>query len=348
MDSANPEMLVLAREIRGWTQAEVAERTGIVQGTVSKYENGTLDVPEDHLRKIAKALTFPVEFFGQRDRVFGSMCLHHRKRQTLSVKQLRQIHAKFNVIVMQIRRLLQSVEIDCTHSFPVMSIEEYGSPENIARHLRATWRMPSGPVRNLATQIESAGAVIFTLGLDTEKFDALSLWAPDLPPVLFVNEKFPGDRLRFNLAHELGHLIMHATPSADQEAEADRFASEFLMPAEEIKPQLTRLTFERLATLKSYWKVSIQALIVRAHTLGTITERQMRTLFMKMSANGWRKREPVDVPVEKPTVVKSLVDVHLKEHGYTVSELCEAIRASEADFRNDYLEEAEQGLRIFR
>ena len=348
MEPTNPEMLVLAREIRGLTQAEIARQTGIVQATVSKYENGTLEVSEEHLQRLSQALDFPPSFFKQQDRVFGSMCLHHRKRQTLSVKQLRQIHAKFNVLLMQIRRLLPSVEIECLRSFPTMLLEEYGTPENVARALRGAWKMPSGPVRNLAAQIESAGGIIFTLSLDTEKFDALSLWAPQMPPVLFVNENFPGDRLRFNLAHEMGHLIMHTDPSPDQEQEADRFAGEFLMPAEEIKPQLARLSFERLATLKSYWKVSMQALILRAHSLGAISDRQMRTLYMKMSANGWRKKEPVEIPLEKPSVVQALVDVHLKEHGYTVAELCNAIRASQEDFQNDYLKTAEPKLRIFR
>ena len=207
--------------------------------------------------------------------------------------------------------------------------------------------MPPGPVRNLTAIIESSGGIIFSLPLETDKFDALSLWAPKMPPVIFVNENFPGDRLRFNLAHEIGHLIMHGVPSPRQEEEADRFASEFLMPAEEIRPQLSKLTFDRLATLKTYWRISMQALIRRAHTLGLISERQQRTFFMNMSSNGWRKKEPIDIPLEKPSILRSLVDVHLKEHAYTIAELCEAIRASPEDFRRDYLDRTQPDLRLF-
>ena len=347
MDPINSEMVMLARELRSLTQAEVAKRAGIAQATVSKYENGTLDVSEDHLQKLSKALGFPPSFFRQQDRAFGSMCIHHRKRQSLSVKQLKQIHAKFNVLLLQIRRMLQSVDIDCSQNFHSMTLDEYESPEKVARALRAAWRMPPGPVRNLTAIIESSGGIIFTLPLETDKFDALSLWAPKLPPVLFVNENFPGDRLRFNLAHEVGHLIMHTSPSPNQEEEADRFSAEFLMPAEEIRPYLSKLTFDRLATLKSYWKVSMQALIRRAHTLGMITERQQRTFYMHMSSNGWRKKEPVEIPVEKPSIVRSVVDIHLKDHGYTVAELCDAICANPEDFRRDYLDKSQPNLRLF-
>lgn len=347
MDSINAEMLVLAREMRGLTQAEVAKRAGIAQATLSKYENGTIEVSEDHLAKLAAALGFPPSFFRQQDRAFGSMCFSHRKRQSLQVRQLKQIHAKFNVNLLQIRRMLQSVEIDNSLTFPAMPLDEYETPEEVARALRAAWRMAPGPVRNLTAIIESSGGIIFMLPLETDKFDALSLWAPKMPPVLFVNEKFPGDRLRFNLAHEVGHLIMHAVPSPNQEEEADRFASEFLMPADEIRPYLSRLTFDRLATLKSYWKVSMQALIRRAYTLGMISERQQRTFFMNMSAKGWRKKEPVEIPLEKPSIVRSVVDVHLKDHGYTIAELCEAISANSDDFVRDYLGQDQPNLRLF-
>ncbi|MGO9597636.1 MAG: helix-turn-helix domain-containing protein [Isosphaeraceae bacterium] len=346
MEPVNPEMLVLAREARGLTQAEVARQAGIAQATVSKYENGTLDMSAEHLGKLAVALDFPTPYFHQQDRIFGSVCMHHRKRQGLPVRQLKQIHAKFNILLMQVQRMLQSVEIEVSLAFHSMSLDEYESPEQVARALRASWRMPPGPVRNLMTVIEGSGGIVFSLPLGTDRFDALSLWATKMPPVIFVNQGVPGDRLRFSLAHEIGHLIMHNVPSPNQEAEADQFASEFLMPAEEIRPQLSRLTFDRLVSLKGYWKVSMQALIRRAHTLELISERQQRTFFMTMSSNGWRKREPVDIPAEEPSVVKSLVDVHLRDYAYSIAELCEAIRASQEDFRRDYLDRTKPDLRM--
>ena len=97
----------------------------------------------------------------------------------------------------------------------------------------------------LSRKLENSGGVVFMVSLDSDKFDALSVWASEMPPLIFANENFPGDRLRFSLAHELGHLLMHTNPSPKQEEEADRFASEFLMPADEIEPQLTHLGIER-------------------------------------------------------------------------------------------------------
>jgi Zn-dependent peptidase ImmA (M78 family)/transcriptional regulator with XRE-family HTH domain len=346
-DPINPAMLILAREMRGLTQAEVAKRAGIAQATVSKYENETIETSAEHLAKLAEVLNFPVSFFRQRERTIGTMCVRHRKRQSLSVKDHKQIHAKFNVVVLQIRKLLQSVDIDSAQRLHAMPLDEYGTPEKVAISLRSAWKMPAGPVRNIAAIIESSGVMIFTLPLETAKFDALSLLAPNIPPVMFVNANFPGDRLRFTLAHEIGHLVMHTDPSPTQEEESDRFASEFLMPANEIRPDLTRLTFDRLATLKAYWKVSMQALIRRAYTLGTISERQQRTFFMKLSSNGWRKNEPVEVPVETPSVLRSVVDVHLRDHGYTIAELSAAICASPDDFEQDYLDRTRPKLRLY-
>ena len=48
-----------------------------------------------------------------------------------------------------------------------------------------------------------------------------------------MNSDMPGDRHRFNLAHELGHALMHRHSTGECESEANRFAAEFLMPKEE-------------------------------------------------------------------------------------------------------------------
>ena len=107
-----------------------------------------------------------------------------------------------------------------------------------------------------------------------------------MPPVFFVNESIPGDRERFTLCHELAHVVLHHKPAKDPEAEADRFASEFLMPANEIRAELSRLTIEKAADLKIRWKVSMQAIIRRARDLRAIDQDRYTNMMKRMSRIG--------------------------------------------------------------
>jgi Zn-dependent peptidase ImmA (M78 family) len=156
--------------------------------------------------------------------------------------------------------------------------------------------------------------------------------------MFFVNRNIPGDRLRFTLAHELGHLLMHGIPSPTMEDEADRFASEFLMPAEDIKPALSQFSLAKAASLKPYWKVSMWALIRRARDLATISENQYRYLCMAMSATGYKTREPTElqIPVEEPRVYRELIDVHLKRLKFTLQDLAKLIVAKPEELKRRF------------
>ncbi|WP_410672237.1 ImmA/IrrE family metallo-endopeptidase [Amycolatopsis sp. cmx-4-68] len=66
----------------------------------------------------------------------------------------------------------------------------------------------------------------------------MSTWPTGQQPLILLNRGRLPDRERFTLAHEVGHLLMHELPADDQEKEADRFAGEFLAPAEELEPLL--------------------------------------------------------------------------------------------------------------
>lgn len=124
-----------------------------------------------------------------------------------------------------------------------------------------------------------------------------------------------GDRDRFTLAHELGHLVLHTfrPHAADAEGEANRFAGAFLVPYERAKDELTdRLTLENYARRKATWGVSIQALIMRAAAVGNPTESRKRSLYVQISQRGWRKEEPVEVGRESPLLLWTLL---VREYG---------------------------------
>jgi Zn-dependent peptidase ImmA (M78 family)/DNA-binding XRE family transcriptional regulator len=336
---SNPEMVVLARESRGMTQEELAKSISVTQAYVSKYENGFLRIPDDVLTLISNVLDYPKEFFFLTDPVFGfgSSCFYHRKRKAIPMSELRRLQAKTNVLRIQLWRLLKGATIKPQIAFEPMDILDYeGSAEFVARSLRAMWHLPLGPVQNLTSVIESAGGIIFKFKFGTNKLDAISQWLPGLPPMFFVNSEAPGDRMRFTLAHELGHLIMHRVPTMDIEGQADRFAAELLMPAKEIRPHLTQLSLPKLANLKAYWKVSMQSIIYRAHALGKITQRQCRGFFTTMGKKGYRMEEPIYIPPEEPVLVKRIIEVHEQDHEYSVADLRRLVLANENDFSEIY------------
>ena len=83
--AVNPDMVVLARESRGLSQTDLANRIGVRQATVSKFETDLIRVSEEHLVALARELEYPTSFFEQPDRLLGfaSTCVFHRKRQAI-------------------------------------------------------------------------------------------------------------------------------------------------------------------------------------------------------------------------------------------------------------------------
>ena len=325
----NPTLLTLVREYRGLSQADLAEHSGLSQGYLSKIENRLLEPSDDAVEKLAETLGWPASFFARGDTVYGfaTACMYHRKRAALSVHALRQVQAQVNVLRISIIPLLRDMVISGQNRMPTMDIDAYdGDAAQVAQLVRASWRLPLGPIESMVATVESAGALVYRLDFGTRLLDAVSHWSPDMPPLFFMSEVAPPDRLRFSMAHELGHVIMHSVPTRNMEKEADEFAAEFLMPAREIAPALRGIDLASAAQLKAYWRVAMSALIRRARDLDCITPKRASHLFMQMSSLGYRTVEPVVLDEERASLPSRIVDVQQRQHGYTIDEL---IRASD-------------------
>jgi Zn-dependent peptidase ImmA (M78 family)/transcriptional regulator with XRE-family HTH domain len=332
----NPDMLILARESRGMSQEDLAQVIGVSQGRISKYENGMSLVTDDDLQSLARALNYTPEFFFQKDKVYGlgSSFLFHRQRKEVPMVIQKRIQAEINILRMQVERLLRGVEIDTENSFPRLDVDDHDCDvEKIARTVRATWRLPLGPVASVTASIESACGIVLKCSFDTPLIDAAHLWLPGLPPLFFVNRDAPGDRLRWTLAHEIGHAIMHANPTGNVEEQANRFAAEFLLPEADISRFLdSNLTLEQAANLKMVWKVSMAAIIKRANDLGKINQKKYYRLFQSLSAQGMRIIEPFPIPVEEPKTIRGVVATHRKELGYDGFELAKLLFMPDPQF----------------
>jgi len=266
---------------------------------------------------------------------------NYRKRQGLPISEQKIIEAQANVLRMRVTRLLRGVDLESPNQFPRLDVDSFADgPQEIARRVRADWHLPSGPIRSVTGAIESAGGFVFRRPFGTTQLDAVIQSPNGLCPLFLINSNVPaGDRLRFTLAHEIGHVVMRNSLSPDPEKEANDFASEFLMPAREIAGDLNDFGLAKALRLKPYWKVSIQALIRRAYDLGKISPRKYRSLFTQLSASGWRVREPIPIPVETPTLIHDIVTVHVDQLNMNYGEICRTLVSREDDFRSQFCAE---------
>jgi Zn-dependent peptidase ImmA (M78 family) len=151
--------------------------------------------------------------------------------------------------------------------------------------------------------------------------------------------------MRWTLAHELGHVVMHRHARPDIETEADTFASEILMPADDIRDELRNLTLPKAAALKLEWRVSIQALVRRARDVGAISSDRYKSLCVQISRAGMRKDEPNPVAAETPRNLESVLTAHRTENGYGLNELSEVALACPDEF-GEVFSCSLRGLRI--
>jgi len=343
----NYEMVIIARESRGFTQKELSKQLRITQGALSRVESGLLNLDESTLKRLSDILGYPVNFFTQKRKIYGVglVEIFHRKRQTISIKTMDKIYSLIDVRTAEISKLLKGVELPNV-DFPTFNIDDYdGSAKEVARLVRAKWLIPHGPIQNLTNYFEHAGGIILFFDFETNSIDAISHWLPGIPPIFFINKFMTADRMRFTIAHELGHMVMHQhEPNLEIERQANEFASELLMPEREIRPYLTNLSVEKLASLKPYWKVSMAALLKRAVDLKIVTPRHGRTIWMQLSKSGYKIREPMelDLQFEQPTLLKEIIDVYTHKMNYSILELAKMLNLFESEFQDIYIDKNEQ------
>jgi Zn-dependent peptidase ImmA (M78 family)/transcriptional regulator with XRE-family HTH domain len=340
---ANGAMLRLARQLKGIHQTEAASRLGIEQPLLSRIENGLVEPREETLLRAEIVYEIPRSFFELSDPVYGAPVSVHpmwRRKADVSIREMDRIVAEMNIRVMHVRRLLEGAEYAHANELPRLDIDDYGDPEKIAGLVRAHWKVPRGPIKDLTLLVERAGVLVAHSPLGGALVSGVTFSAPGVPPLVVLNNEQPADRLRFTLAHELGHLVMHRFPSPTMENEAHAFASALLMPAADIKPYLIgrRIDLERLAALKPEWKVAMQALLMRASALNVVTTNQAQYLWKQINARRLRLREPpeLDFEPERPTVISTMLRVHMDALGYSPEELARLLHIREHDLTSFY------------
>jgi Zn-dependent peptidase ImmA (M78 family)/transcriptional regulator with XRE-family HTH domain len=340
-DYFNPDLLRMARQARGLSQEELREGSGVSQATISKLESGNAEPTEGVLDRLAQALHYPPSLFAQTDRMVGlPLSVHpiYRKRASVGQRALAQLEADMNLRLLHIRRLLRSLDFRAELPLPQMDIDDYEGPEQIADFVRRTWMIPSGPVRNLTEVAERAGCVVVACDFDGRAVDGVTQRVPGLPPCIFLNRNMPADRQRFTLAHEIGHIVMHRTPTPEMEQEANAFAAALLMPERDVRPSLIGgLTLARLGALKLEWRVAMAALAVRAKQVGAVNDYQYRQLWARTLAR-YRTKEPAqfDFAPEVPSILGAMVAYHANDLKFDGQEFGRLLHLYEDEVRQLY------------
>ena len=300
----------LARDYLGITQQELANAAGVTQSAISQIEKGG-PPSVGTVRSVSEATGYAMEFF-QRGALpdLPELSLRYRKRATSRRSDDRRVRAHCRQGIELIMDLERQVE------FPPVLLEPIHrdvDEELIEQHAVIVRQQlgigPLDPIPNLVRALERSGIVIFGASVELDKHDAASAW-PNFPvgrPIVCYARGRPGDRLRLSIAHEVGHLVLHQlrTTEPDRaEAEAFRFGAALLIPRdaaiETIEPPVT---LRSLAWAKSRWGISIAALVRRGKDLRIIDQYRYQSLMKQLSARGWRKEEPVNVPAEQPALL---------------------------------------------
>lgn len=337
-------MIQLLRLARGLTQSELAKVSGLSQAVLSKAESGLLSLDLDRLADVAAALQVPVERLTTSESADGvlSACAFHRKRSSLPVSDAKRIRAVLDLRRMQVERLIPAG--DAAVTLPRMSPSEDewdDNPETIAAKVRESMGLGEGPIDDLVKAVEGVGAVVLVAELGAARIDAIGNWPDGHRPLFILNNSAPPDRRRFSLAHEVGHAVMHDVPRAGQEEEADRFASELLMPSGSIRGELQRVDLAALVELKAKWGVSMSSLIRKARDVGAITDYDYKRLNIALSTAGYRTREPVELPVESPTLMAATI-ANRQLHGESAEQLAKKALMTAHELTTTYLEGSDE------
>lgn len=336
-DRMNPDMVKLARRAKSLSQTELADRLGIAQPHLSRFEAGLASTIPTSITSVAEALAVPPALLTRFETVHdpSKATNHYRKKASVTKGSLDTAHARINLARIRIARLLEEVDLESPCHVPKLRVlPERQTPEQIASAVRRDWQMPVGPAAHLVASIERAGCLVVPLDFGCDEIDAVHHHCPGLPPLFFFNASKSADRIRFSLAHEIGHLVMHDLSTEAMEEEANQFAAELLMPANEAFEDLsTSLSMRNLAHLKQRWRVSMQAIIYRAKEIGAITEARATNLFIELSRAGWRTKEPFPIAPESPTLLRSICDAFMNEGGYSLEDLAKIALCSVADIQ---------------
>lgn len=318
--------LTLARHLAGLRKSDLAAKVEKSPTAVAGWESGSKRPTAATVAQLALSLSVEPGFFAIRPDDVAALSTTPHFRSLRSTSQLARDQAfAYGQLAVDIASSLEKhVEFPepDVPSLPVAVDDRDGDgPESAAQLVRRQWEIDAGPVGHLVRLLENHGVLVVFSPEQTASVDAYS-FDSRLRPVVILNPiKRDYYRQRFDVAHELGHLIMHSDAEPGGrivEDQAHRFAAELLMPADQIRDLLPATmggnVWQNLARLKEQWGVSIQALLYRARWLGRLSDVSYRNAMTTISVRGWRRNEPGLISaIEQPSLLPRAVELLAQE-----------------------------------
>lgn len=327
----NPVQLRKARLMNGFSMADLAEKASLSRQSISKYEQGTSVPRGESILKIAHALNFPTLWFSKKSDGAPMGAVFFRSQAASTNKQRDMQKTRLQLVGEAMNYLLNYIDfpkLNIPNPLDI-SIDDISDEMiiNMADRVRDMWNLGRGPIGNLTNVVEASGIIVAETTMHNGKMDAVSTWVNGRPIIALTDNDESAARRRYNIAHELGHILLHAGVEdifeLDNvkykkllETQANQFASALLLPDDSFMDYLISINMAFFIEAKKYWNVSIGALIYKANQLHLMTEDQYLYLQKKISINHWRKKEPGDDQVEKehPEMFKQAVEMLFKSN----------------------------------
>lgn len=296
-----------ARAASGLSLRELSARIDgrVTAQAINQYELGHSVPKWPVITALADALHIPPEylFYDANAKLEG---IEFRRKRPTTRKEENKVQEAVQRLLnryLQVERLLDlpSVTWDKPREAPYPVLSDLAEAEHAARRLREYWGLGFDPIVDLVALLEDRGIKVLSMNLTG--IDGLTAnvrqKAYSGSPVIVVNRNDCGERQRFTIAHELGHLMLNIVNSIDEEKVAHRFAGAFLMPAEKLRSELgvhrKSIGWEELFDLKLLFEVSVQALTYRCKDLRIFDSPLYHRLFRQFKILGW-----CDFPYEEP------------------------------------------------
>lgn len=322
-----------ARELQGISKKELASRIEKTPSAVTQFESGAIKPDPQTLARIALALGMSVGFFSREPEVEElklDQC-HFRSLRSVSQYLRRQV-IRSGEIAFEVMKALENEGVE----FPPEKVSDIKERlpgvtdiEEAALRTREVMGIGLGPIPDVIPHLEKWGIRVLPIKAKCAEVDAFSMWYEQVPFMMLGLEEKPASRTHFDAAHEFGHLILHddvlpGDPEAEQEANA--FGSAFLLPQVSFGKECpTYYNYEIFYHLKQRWRVSIQALLVRAYHLGKLSQASYRRAFMDLNRRGERKREQGEWTLKKPEYVKKALELLEAEDGITLQDIAKQL-----------------------
>ena len=299
-----------ARKSNQFSQRDLAEKVQLSAMAISKYERNINTPTSEMILRLAQALNVPVDFFFRPEAPQIELQAY-RKHASLRKRDQIAIQARIQEWLeryIEIENVFTQEKMN--PNIPQIVVSSAEEIETAAEKLRNVWNLGLDPIENLTQLLEDQGIKVgLVAGYD--HFDACTFRANGIL-VIVTKLDLPGDRQRFNLGHELGHLVLKIAENLDIEKTAHHFAGAFLAPASVVRFELGKdrssLDVNELYLLKHKYGLSMQAWVFRARDLGIITPATAKRLFQQFRKKGWHRKEPgSEYPPEKPTRMERLI-----------------------------------------